>query len=191
MMASTLDERRRALEDSFFAKKNAQLLDALRDELAQADRKRALSASARIEDENALDLLLQANISGESLIAFKLLPMIEVAWADKSIDQRERDAILTAAEASGIQSSDVAHQLLKNWLEQPLTEELKAAWRAYARALAETLDNAQYDVFRAEILEKAHDVARAAGGILGIGNKISTVEAQVMADLEQAFARSR
>ena len=190
MMASLLDDRRRALEESFFAKKNEQLLDDLRAELAQADRKRALAESAGIDDENTLDLLLEADISATSIIAFKLLPLIEVAWADDSIDQRERDAILSAAEAGGIQSSEVTYQLLQNWLHQPLTEELKTAWRAYAGALAESLSESQYEAFRSEVLGKAHEVAQSAGGILGIGNKISSVEERVMADLRRAFERS-
>ena len=189
-MASLLDDRRRALEESFFAKKNEQLLDDLRAELAQADRKRALAESAGIDDENTLDLLLEADISATSIIAFKLLPLIEVAWADDSIDQRERDAILSAAEAGGIQSSEVTYQLLQNWLHQPLTEELKTAWRAYAGALAESLSESQYEAFRSEVLGKAHEVAQSAGGILGIGNKISSVEERVMADLRRAFERS-
>ena len=190
MLASLLDDRRRALEESFFAKKNEQLLDDLRAELAQADRKRALAESAGIDDENTLDLLLEADISATSIIAFKLLPLIEVAWADDSIDQRERDAILSAAEAGGIQSSEVTYQLLQNVLHQPLTEELKTAWRAYAGALAESLSESQYEAFRSEVLGKAHEVAQSAGGILGIGNKISSVEERVMAGLRRACERS-
>ena len=82
MMASPLEDRRRALEEAFFSKKNKQLLDALREEISQADRKQALSAAVQIYDEGTLDLLIQADITVESLLAFKLLPLVEVAWAD-------------------------------------------------------------------------------------------------------------
>ena len=190
MMASPLEDRRRALEESFFSKKNKQLLDALREELSQSDRKQALSAAAQIDDENTLDLLIQADITVESLLAFKLLPLVEVAWADNSIAQPERDAILAAAEAQGIQSTDVAYQLLQNWLAEPLTEEVKAAWRSYAGALAESLGTEECVAICSEVVGKAREVAQSAGGILGIGNKISPVEEQVMSELEQAFRNS-
>ena len=81
MMASPLEDRRRALEESFFSQKNKQQLDALREERSQADRKQALSAAVQIDDEGTLDLLIQADITVESLLAFKLLPLVEVAWA--------------------------------------------------------------------------------------------------------------
>ena len=190
MMASPLEDRRRALEESFFSNRNKQLLDALREDLSQADRKQALSAAVQIDDEDTLDLLIQADITVESLLAFKLLPLVEVAWADASIEQREREAILAAAESKGIRPSDVAYQLLQNWLAEPLTAEVKVAWRAYASGLAASLGAAQCAAIRAEVLDKAREVAQSAGGILGIGNKISSVEAQVMTELEQAFGNS-
>ena len=174
-MASPLEDRRRALEESFFSKKNKQLLDALREEISQADRKQALSAAVQIDDEGTLDLLIQADITVESLLAFKLLPLVEVAWADATIAQPEREAILAAAESKGILPSDVAYQLLQNWLAEPLTEEVKAAWRAYASGLAESLGAERCAAIRAEVLGKAREVAQSAGGILGIGNKISSV----------------
>ncbi|MEE3371991.1 MAG: hypothetical protein VX346_21845 [Planctomycetota bacterium] len=190
MMASPLEDRRRALEESFFSKKNKQLLDALREELSQADRKQALSTAAQIDDDRTLDLLVQADISVESLLAFKLVPLVEVAWADASIAESEREAILAAAESKGIRPSDVAYQLLQNWLGEPLTEEVKLAWRSYASGLVESLGAEQCAAIRAEVLGKAREVAQSAGGILGIGNKISPVESQVMAELEEAFGNS-
>ncbi len=190
MMASPLEDRRRALEEAFFSKKNKQLLDALREERSQADRKQALSAAVQIDDEGTLDLLIQADITVETLLAFTLLPLVEVAWADATTAQREREAILAAAESKGIRPSDVAYQLLQNWLAEPLTEEVKAAWRAYASGLAESLGAEQCSAIRAEVLGKAREVAESAGGILGMGNKISSVEEQVMAELEQAFGNS-
>jgi hypothetical protein len=40
---------------------------------------------------------------------------------------------------------------------------------------------------RREILERAGDVARASGGLLGFGEKVSPAEQAVLAKLEHAF----
>ena len=44
-----------------------------------------------------------------------------------------------------------------------------------------------FETLRREILERAGDVARASGGLLGFGEKVSPTEQAVLAELERAF----
>jgi hypothetical protein len=44
-----------------------------------------------------------------------------------------------------------------------------------------------FETLRREILERAGDVARASGGLLGFGEKVSPTEQAVLAELEHAF----
>ena len=44
-----------------------------------------------------------------------------------------------------------------------------------------------FETLRREILERAGDVARASGGLLGFGEKISPTEQAVLAELQHAF----
>ena len=44
-----------------------------------------------------------------------------------------------------------------------------------------------FETLRREILERAGDVARASGGLLGFGEKISPTEQAVLAEFQHAF----
>jgi hypothetical protein len=62
-----------------------------------------------------------------------------------------------------------------------------AAWGSYVTELAAHLTAGERDAMRARLVERAHKVARAAGGLLGIAS-ISEAEKRVIAALEKPFA---
>ena len=64
-----------------------------------------------------------------------------------------------------------------------------AAWKEYVRALGATLDAESQARLRQGIMGRAEGVAKAAGGILGLGNKVSVAEQACLDDLATAFAR--
>ena len=57
----------------------------------------------------------------------------------------------------------------------------------YARAVAKELDRVNLEAVRQSTLERARRVAKAAGGILGLGNRISKNEELVLRDLSHAL----
>ena len=67
----------------------------------------------------------------ERLAALALAPLVEVAWADGSVTEAERQGVLEAAKAIGVeQHGEFARTTLRRWLhESPPTEALEA-WRA-------------------------------------------------------------
>ncbi|MCA9185629.1 MAG: hypothetical protein KDA99_08420, partial [Planctomycetales bacterium] len=76
-----LNARRKALEDSFFAQRDQELLKQLHERLQEATQREALAMVSGIEDEEVLDFLLRLNLSSETAAALTLVPLIEVAWA--------------------------------------------------------------------------------------------------------------
>ena len=57
------------------------------------------------------------------------------AWADGSIEPKEREAILRAAAEKGIAPDSIAGQVLNGWLTEPLGAELVSAWRRYIQTI--------------------------------------------------------
>jgi tellurite resistance protein len=110
-----------------------------------------------------------------------------VAWADGKIDARERDAVLRAAQASGLDAASPGYGLLQAWLEERPQPDLRRLWKEYIAALCVGLDPAVRRALRDEIVGRARGVAEVAGGFLGLGSKISASEEQVIADLATAF----
>ena len=183
-----LRERRRALEEAFFAKENEELLERLRRADAAQSRKAALAAASGIADDAVLERLAALGLGADTLAALALVPLVAVAWADGGIDDKERSAVLAAAEEAGIGRQAASRELLARWLREPPPRELLAAWTDYTRAVSATLDDAARQALRADLLGRARRVAEAAGGFLGLGRRVSANEETVLRRLEDAFS---
>ncbi len=188
MNDNSLDDRRRALEEAFFAKQNEALRQRLIEKDKAAAKREALSASSGITNPEVLDTLVGLNISSETLAAISLIPLVGVAWADGSIDSKERDAVLAAAAASGLAEQEPGHELLGRWLLAPPPPELLASWKGYVSAVSGEMTAEAKQAFRSELLTRARNVAEAAGGFLRLGRKISSAEEIVLKQLDDALA---
>ena len=183
-----LGKRKKALEETFFAKQNQALVDELRQKRDREAARQALAGLAGIGDNAVLDRLIELEIGPDTWSAISLVPLVETAWADGDVDEKERRAVLAAAEANGAGPNSPGYQLLEGWLESRPGAELLESWAEYISALCETLSPADKAALKGEVLGRARAVAEAAGGILGFGNKVNDAEAETLAKLEKAFA---
>lgn len=190
MSDKSISDRGKALEDAFFARENAALRERLKRVEDEQQRKAAFTAASGISDERVLQQLSDLRIDVDTLTAFSLVPVVLVAWADGSIDERERSAVLSAAAEAGLAAGTASHALLEGWLSKRPAPELLAVWKNYMRALTGSLEPDAKQMLRSEILGRARRTAEAAGGFLGFGTKISKEEQDVLADLDTAFANS-
>jgi uncharacterized protein DUF533 len=179
-------DRRKALEDAFFAKQNEKARQELRAKHEGRARREALTAASGIRDDRVLDALASLGLGSETLAALSLVPLVEVAWADGAVDAKERAAILATVEQQGIPRQSPAHQLLEEWLSKPPEPRLLVTWKEYVKALA-SADAGALTALRGDVLGRARAVAEAAGGFLGLGSKISKAEEKMLQDLEQAL----
>jgi hypothetical protein len=184
-----LGDRRKALEEQFFTKHNEKLRQQLRESQEKQARREALASVAGDAHPEVLDKLVELGISPETWAALEIVPLIEVAWADAKLDEKERGAVIKAAEANGIAVDSPSHDLLEDWLTHRPDARLLAAWGEYIVGLCADLEPAQKEALRDEILGRARTVAEAAGGFLGLGNKISREEEVVLQQLAKPFER--
>ena len=187
-MSEFMGDRRRGLEDAFFAQQDAILRRKLGEGDTARTKKEAFRAASGIHDDAVLDRLMGMGISADALTALSLVPCVVVAWADGGIDAKERAAALQAAEQAGVTRDGPAFQLLEGWLAKKPGPELLAAWKSYVAALMPTLDEAARQSLRTDLLQRAGAVASASGGFLGVGRAVSGAEQAALQDLEQALA---
>jgi uncharacterized tellurite resistance protein B-like protein len=181
-----LRERRESLEEEFFHKLQSDQIATLRDELERKQSRDELRAACGIADETVLDRLVELGMSGITIAAMSMVPLVWVAWADGAVQEAERQAVLKSAHDRGIDEGGAAHRILAGWLERRPKKELYDAWTSYTRALADTLEPAQRTQLRDQIVGLARQVAESAGGFLGI-HKISNQEETALADIGRAF----
>jgi hypothetical protein len=183
-----LGDRGRALEDEFFRKEDQRLIARLRELQDKTASREALAKASGIKNEAVLDKLLELGIRPETVAALALVPLAEVAWADGSIDARERQTVLERAEKSGIAAGSTDYALLQSWLERRPEAKLLTAWIQMVRGLREHLPPDQVESLRTGLLERARAIASASGGVLGVG-KVSAAEADMIQQLESAFRK--
>jgi uncharacterized membrane protein YebE (DUF533 family) len=123
-------------------------------------------------------------VGAETAAALCFVPLLEVAWADGSLDAEERATVLARAEESGIAPGSFTHGLLEAWLERRPDRGLVAAWTRRIRELRARLADAELAAMQAAVLERARAVAVASGGA---GSQISTAEAAVLDALARVF----
>ena len=182
-----LVDRKRALEEEFFRKEHGKVAATLRLKQMTDAAKAEIGEASGVRDEAVLDKLVQLGIGADTRLALTLVPLVEVAWADGQMDQKEQVAILQGAEEQGIAAGTPSFALLEDWLAHRPPPRLLAAWREYVGALCEEMLPAERKKLKHEVLTRARGVAEAAGGFLGIGTKVSREEEQVYRVLETAF----
>lgn len=187
MSDDALTDRRKELEETFFAKQNQELIDKLRAQKQKALDKAGIQEITGIKNEEVLEKLVSLKLDRETISALSLFPLIQIAWADGAVDAREQAAVLSAADASGIGKGSSAHTLLESWLKLKPPAALENAWSNYVKALVEGMSAGEKLALRSELLNKARAVAEASGGILGMGSKISKAESDTLTRLEAAF----
>ncbi len=186
MPAKDLRARRRALEEQFFYSEKSLQLKRLRKEQEKREAREDLSKASGVTDDAVLDKLIKLGIHSETMAALSLVPVIEVAWCDLEMEDKEKKAIMDAAKGEGIEEGDPVHDLLLGWLEKKPGDQLLQTWIDYVQALDEQLTVEERATLKKQVMDRARHVAEAAGGLLGLA-KISGAEKEMLAKLEAAF----
>ena len=183
----TLRMRRKAFEEEFFNREQERLRDALRRKQEIAEVKEELKRLTGIDDDDVLDRLAELGVKANTLAAIALVPLVEVAWADGKLEEAEKEALLRAARELGIDPRHPAYELFAGWLVHRPASKMLDSWNAYVKGLAAQLEPTERQAFRSKLMARARAVAEAAGGFLGLGNKVSPEEETVLGMLENAF----
>lgn len=186
-MSELFAERRRALEEEFFARQNAELLEAMRASARTERQKADLRKTTGIEDDSILQHLIDAGMTPAALTATALVPLIAVAWADGRLEEVERAQVLRYART--LDMSEEANALLAHWLEARPGPGLFDTWAEYMTSILPTLDSSAREQLRSSTRARAAAVADAAAGEpYGVGRRIAPEEKEVMERIETVLS---
>ena len=186
MADDALGERGNSLEEEFFRKQNAKLVERLRSTQAKDEARSQMVAALGVDDPALIDQLLEHGVTPATFAALTLAPLVGVAWADRRLEDKEKNAVLQEAASSGLRPGSAEYDLLEDWLKNEPPASLMVTWSAYARAITEALSAGQRTEFREALLRRANAVANAAGGFAGRGKK-SPEEQRVLDSIESAL----
>lgn len=189
MPQNAFHRRGQTLENEFFHRVDQELVVKLQERHQLEADEDALTIACGIVDRDLLDELLAADITPKTLAAFSLFPAVYVAWANGYVELAEKEALLQAADSVGLSKGTPAHQLLECWLQQKPAQKLVTAWKDFIHAARPTVSAAGFRELHEAAMKRAHQIAEAAGGILGIGC-VSAKEKAALAELEAVFAEA-
>ena len=152
MSDNSLEERGRALENQFFDKENKLKLTAMKEKLEGQQSREELRKASGMTDEAVLDKLVALGLRANTIAALSLVPLIFVAWADGSIQDNERNAILQGAHGKGLEVGTDGYELLTTWLQKRPSDELLEALEGYIKALASQLNDEQNRLLKNQIV---------------------------------------
>jgi len=181
-----LKAKAKALEDSFFAKENERILQELRAASVREEKRKEFREYLNIDNDEIIDALVELEVEPETLIAFSLVPLVEVAWADGEIHSKERDSIIKAAVERGVEEGSPTCDLLRNWLKVKPDPALLEVWKGYIEALKSSLGERSRAHLKSGTMGRARAIAEAAGGFLGVAS-ISAAEKKMLEELEWTF----
>ncbi|MBK7859298.1 MAG: TerB family tellurite resistance protein [Archangiaceae bacterium] len=185
MSNDALGDRGKELEEAFFRQMNQKLTEKLQAENQKKLDREAITRLTGISTGELLDKLLELKLGASTVTAFGLLPVVEVAWADGVVDDKERRAVLDAAKKTGV--SGAAAEIIDAWLKNQPAKDLFETWKRYIAAICAHLGPDEKTLMKNEVVGRARSVAEASGGFLGMGNHVSKEEQAVLEKIAKAF----
>lgn len=183
-MSDTLNRRGHAMVELFFANHNAELTAAMKAEASKEHSISELAQQTGISDEELLSTMVDLGLQGSTLAAFRIVPLLIVAWSDGMLDNKEREGILLEATTMGVKKGSDSYALLESWLTLEPNTELVSAYGQYIEVLLGTLTAAQRTTLREDILTHAKRIARVSGGFLGL-SAMTDAEKAALKELER------
>ena len=184
------EDRKRAQEEEYFRKQDQKNIENMRRNTALEAERREMADVLGVGEEKVLHELQELGFTRETALLVYVAPLVQVAWAEGRLTERERELILTAARSRGISEGSPADLQLAAWLDSTPGEIFFEKILRVIGALLQTLPPDQREAQKREILAGCARIAEASGGILGFGNKVSKDEQDIVARISAELERS-
>jgi hypothetical protein len=182
-------DRRRSREEEYFRRQEQELIEKLQQRGREEATRRRMAERTGVADEEILRDLQALGYTPETVMLLHLVPLLQMAWAEGSVSDRERDLIMEAARARGIDKDSPADQQLTSWLARRPSDELFEKTLRAIGTILEARPSEERAASQRDLLSRLTAIASASGGILGFG-KVSPQEEQVLARVSEEMARA-
>jgi hypothetical protein len=179
-MADIFDDRKKALEEEYFRKKERELIAKLQERTRQETERQGLAEAAGITNEQVLEAFREMGFDRETVTLLHFLPLLEVAWSDGAVSAKERAGILDMARARGVLEGSAAHRRLSEWLERKPDPVLFGRARTVIHDVLLSMTEDKRQAAAQDLVAACENIAAASGGLFGLGAKTSAEERAVI-----------
>lgn len=182
-------ERGRSLEEEYFHRKEKEVIEKMRLRAAAEDERRRLGQETGVADDEVLRDLQELGYTPETVMLLHLVPLIQTAWAEGGVSQKEHDLIVKAARARGIDAGSPADQQLNGWLARRPSEAFFEKTLRAIRTILQAQPAESRTASEKDLLSLATSIAAASGGIVGF-RSVSDEERQILAHISDELKKS-
>ena len=183
-MRDIIKERGRGFEEDYFRKQDEKLLETMRERARLQEVAQALADKLRVDDAELLRRVVELGLTRETGAAILLAPLVQVAWAEGEVTDREREVVFEIAASRGLEAGSPAGQQLEEWLDRRPSDALFDTALEVMKAGLAVFPSDERAQRIGEIVTGCRRVAEASGGsllrLLGIGSGIDEDEAVVL-----------
>ena len=184
-------QREHWLEEEYFGRKNQELIEKLRERRAREADRQKMAEMMGIDDQEVLEALQDLGYTSETIPLLHIVPLVEVAWNEGGVADRERGMIFEIAEARGVRPGGVAHEMLTHWLENRPSERFFENSLRAIRVIFDLLPEEQRITGRRDLITYCSQIASAvASGIFGPGG-INDEERALIARIATEIGQGR
>ena len=183
MEKDIFQERGRAQEAAYFRNQDAQLIEKLRETARLEEIAGALEEKLQVDNPELLRRVIDLGVTHDTAPAFLLAPLVQVAWAEGEVTEREQQTVLRLAGARGVEENTPAHAQLLAWLRARPHDALFDTATEVIKVGLSVLPSGEREERIQRIVQACHEVAAASGGLgrlLGLGSGVSGEEASLL-----------
>ncbi len=177
-------------EEAYFRKSDAEKLKKLQESARLQEIVAALADSLQVQNPELLRRVMSLGISKETGPAFLLAPLVQVAWAEGTVTDPERETVLRHAAATGIENGSPAQARLLEWLKGRPSDALFETAIEVLKAGHSVLTPDEYEARIGRLVQACREVSEASGGLakkLGIGSGVSKEEKSILEHVTTAL----
>ena len=190
-------QREHWLEEEYFGRKNQELIKKLRERRAREADRQKMAEMMGVDDQEVLEALQDLGYTSETIPLLHIVPLVDVAWTEGGVADREREMIFKIAEARGVRPDGVAYETLSHWMENKPSERFFENSLLAIRIVLDLLPEEQRRASRRDLIAYCNQIASAvSSGIFGPGGiweeeraLISHIAAEIGQGREEAVRR--
>jgi hypothetical protein len=184
MSGDAFKDRERAFEADWANAHDAELIEKLRERARLDEITKALAKKLEADEPELLRRVMELGVTLDTGPAFLLAPVVQIAWAEGRVTDRERETVLRIAAERGIEEGSPARAQLIEWLhKRPPDALFDAAIEAIKKGLF-VLPQPEREERIGRFAKACHQVAEASGGglwrVLGLASGVSAEEHEIL-----------
>lgn len=186
---SFMEEIKNAPENEYFYPKDLELIEKMRMRARLEADQNQMGKILAVADKQVLRELQKMGFNRKTVRLLYFVPLIQVAWSEGMITGFELRKIIEIARLDKRLRKAQFEQLL-NWINNKPTDDFFTASLKIIRIMLESLDDAEKAESKKDLISYCTAVARASGGLLGLGNRISDIEKNQIEKIAGALGKS-